>query len=251
VVLTYSSVNRLSTILAGALVAFTPLRATTIVALWSPEGLSLAADSRVVTNFPSTSVSACKITHEGSTFFALSGLVQDDSVQLDANRVARAAVREAVPIEAKINRFADAMRPDLARAVSTLEKESPADFAFLKAGHPILQAVFADVQAGAPALAIVGFQLDPSGGLHEQKAVVADGSDNLGPRIIYAGQQGKIREYLRGHRDWFTSDREALLRNLVELEIAENTGRVGAPVDIVTITGAGVHWVQKKSQCSE
>jgi hypothetical protein len=244
-------VKRQSIFLIGALVALAPLRATTIVALWSPEGLYLATDSRVVTNLASAPSTACKITHEGSTFFALSGLVQDDSVRLDANRVAREAVRHVAPMEAKINRFADGMRDDLARAVSMLEKESPADFAFLKAGHPILQAVFADIQAGAPVLAIVGFQLDPSGGLREQKAVVADGADNRGPRIIYAGQQGKIRDYLRSHRDWYNSDREGLLRNLVELEIAENTGRVGAPVDIVAITGDGARWVQKKTQCSE
>ena len=205
----------------------------------------------MVTNVPSGPSTACKITHEGSTFFALSGLVQDDSIRLDANRVARQAVRDAAPIEAKISRFADAMRDDLARAVSTLEKDSPEDFAFLKAGHPILQAVFADIQAGAPVLAVVGFQLDPNGGLREQKSVVADGTDNRGPRIIYAGQQGRIREYLRSHRDWYNSDREGLLRNLVELEIAENTGRVGAPVDMVAITGNGVRWVQKKSQCTE
>jgi hypothetical protein len=244
-------VKRLSTLLLGALVAFAPLRATTIVALWSPEGLYLAADSRVVTNLPSAPSTACKITHEGSTFFALSGLVQDDSIRLDANRVAREAVQGAAPIEAKIDRFADAMRGDLTRAVSALAKDAPEDFAFLKAGHPILQAVFADIQAGAPVLAVVGFQLEPNGGLREQKAVIADGTDKRGPRIIYAGQQAKIREYLRSHRDWYNSDREGLLRNLVELEIAENTGRVGAPVDMVAITGDGARWVQKKSQCSE
>jgi hypothetical protein len=235
----------------GALLALTPLRATTIVALWSPEGLYLASDSRVVTNNPTVQSSACKITHEGSTFFALSGLVQDDSVSLDATRVARDSVAGARDIQEKIKRFAEGMRADLARAVDTLERDSPADFAFLKAGHPILQAVFADVEAGAPVLAVVGFQLDPAGGLREQKSIVADGSDNRGPRIIYAGQQGKIREYLRSHRDWYNSNREGLLRNLIELEIAENTGRVAAPVGIVALTGAGARWVQKKSQCSE
>jgi hypothetical protein len=244
-------VKHLSISFLGALIAFAPLRATTIVALWSPEGLYLASDSRVVTNQRTAESSACKIAHEGSTFFALSGLVQDDSISLDANRVARDSVAGAGDIQEKIRRFADSMRGDLTRAVYTLQKDSPADFAFLKAGHPILQGVFAGVQAGAPVLAIVGFQLDSEGGLHEQKSIVADGSDNRGPRIIYAGQQGKIREYLRSHRDWYNTDREGLLRNLIELEIAENTGRVAAPVDMVALTGAGARWVQKKSQCSE
>lgn len=67
--------------------------ATTIVALWSPERLLLAAGRKVITNPPNDLNTACKISEDGSTFFAFSGLVQDDSAGYDVAALAHCVSR--------------------------------------------------------------------------------------------------------------------------------------------------------------
>ena len=51
--------------------------ATTLVALWSPERLLIAADSNVITNMPNVLGTACKISQDGPIYYAFSGLVED------------------------------------------------------------------------------------------------------------------------------------------------------------------------------
>jgi hypothetical protein len=118
----------------------------------------------------------------------------------------------------------------------------------LKAGHPVLQAIFADLHDGSPVMATIGFVLDETGELRQQTTVVSDGA----PRLIYAGQQGRIRDYLRSHREWFSAnDNAGLIRNLVQLEVDVNSGIVGGPVDLLALDAKGARWLQKKPECAD
>jgi 20S proteasome alpha/beta subunit len=65
--------------------------ATTIVALRSPEGLLLAADSNVITNVPNVLGTACKISEDGSISYAFSGFVADRNAGYDADGAGRNA----------------------------------------------------------------------------------------------------------------------------------------------------------------
>ena len=76
---------RLLAVLAGVSFAAS---ATTLVALWSPDRLLLAADSNVITNDPNLLGTACKISEDGSIFYAFSGLVEDSSVGYDVAALA-------------------------------------------------------------------------------------------------------------------------------------------------------------------
>jgi hypothetical protein len=96
----------------------------------------------------------------------------------------------------------------------------------------------------------VSFAVDASGSL-QPRASMIDGSDLSGPRIIYAGQQDRIRTWLRSHQDWIGGDNAALVQKLVQLEVDANTPWVGGPVDVVEITGHGTRWLQSKSACQE
>jgi hypothetical protein len=81
--------------------------------------------------------------------------------------------------------------------------------------------------------------------------MIADGDDGRGPRIIYAGQQSHIREYLASHRDWYLGDIPELVRNLVGVEIASSDGKVGGPVDVLELRPHGAaQWIQRKAECS-
>ena len=85
----------------------TSASATTLVALWTPEKLLLGADSLMVVTQGSGRASACKISHEGSTFFAMSGLVEDSAAGLNVGDAARDAARQGGPMPAKVEWFVE------------------------------------------------------------------------------------------------------------------------------------------------
>lgn len=225
--------------------------ATTLVAVWSPTQVLLGADSSVVTDLVTgtTTGSACKIGQQKQTFFAFSGLVDDRATGYRADALARQAMMQSGSMDERLSRFLELAREPLTRSVKLVRHDSPARYKFLQQGHPVLQVIFASAEQGRPALSIAGFRLTPDGVLTSFSNTIAEGDDGRGPRIVYAGQQSKIREYLHDHRDWYTGTQPDLVRNLIQLEESDSEGEVGGPVDIVRLTAAGAEWIDRKPEC--
>lgn len=223
--------------------------ATTLVALWTPDRIVLGADSMVVSNGPAA-YDACKIVHTGETWLAVSGLITDGNAGYELGPLARVALERPGPLREKMLRFAESVQPPLQRSLDGMRRDSPVEYARLTGGRPVLQAIFAVRENGRPVLATVGFVPGPDGSVSPRASLV-DGSDARGPRLIYAGQQDRIREYLKTNRNWFDTGGQDLVRNLVQLEADASTGLVGGPIDVVELGLVGTHWLQKKSNCQE
>jgi hypothetical protein len=226
-------------------------QATTLVAIWSPGELLLAADSAVTQNLGPLAVqgSTCKIGQQSGTYFAFSGLVDDQSLNYHVSALAQQAAAAGGSVEVQAQRFVAAVRDPLVKALAGLQRDEPDQFRFLQQGHPALQAIFAGTEDGQPTLVIAGFGVGPDGQLGDFVRTVARGDDGRGPRIIYAGQQSQIRTYIKAHPDWYQGDRAALVRQLVQMEIDSSDGTVGGPVDVLAIETNGAHWVQQKDSC--
>jgi hypothetical protein len=223
--------------------------ATTLVAVWTPDEIVLAADSKLMYDGATAGANTvCKIQREGETFFAFSGLVDDPASGFNAAAIARRAAQAAGGAERRVAAFEKYAVVELKKAIEGIRYDSPSDYKYLRQGHPVLQAIFALPGPTAPVLAIAGFQLDEKGEVRSFSRVVADGSDSAGARVIYAGQQGHIRSYLKSHAEWQNEPPAVLVRKLVELEIGDGTGRVGGPVDIVSV-GRASTWIVKKNGC--
>jgi hypothetical protein len=236
---------------AAVLCAAAVSHATTLVAVWSPEQLLIGADSAVITEAGGFAIqgSACKIVQDQKFYFAFSGLVDEPSIKYNAEALAHRAMVEGGTLETRINRFIELTNPQLVAALEQVKRDTPEQYAFLQQGHPALQAIFAQVQDGPATLATVGFSVGPNGTVSPSAKVIANGDDGRGPRIIYAGQQSRIREYLRDHRDWFQDDQAELIRRLIGLEIAGSDGEVGGAIDILRLKPSAAEWVQRKAQC--
>jgi len=226
-------------------------KATTLVALWSPGEVLLAADSAVIKtagdlNFQTV---GCKIGEGAGTYYALSGLIDDEASGYSATRYASEAANSGGNLETEAANFVAAAQDPLKKELNGMRRDDPTQFALLAQGHPALQAIFAGTEDGQPALVVAGFGVAPSGELNSFVRVVAKGNDGRGPRIIYAGQQSQIKAYIKGHPDWYQGDRSELVRKLVQLEIDASEGQVGGPVDVLSIDGAGAHWIQHKQSC--
>jgi len=223
--------------------------ATTLVALWSPERLLIAADSNVITNMPNVLGTACKISQDGPIYYAFSGLVEDKRAGYNVEMLAHEAAQGPGDLSIHLNHFLEAARDPLTRAVAEVKRDAPDQYAWLQQNHPVLQAIFADVESGPATLGVAGVTLAPDGSLIDFSRIVARADDGMGPRIIYAGQQTHIREYLQSHHDWASVDGTALVRNLVQTEIDASKGEVGGPIDILAIEPKEAHWIQRKDQC--
>ncbi len=226
-------------------------RATTLVALWAPGEVLLAADSAVIKtggglNFQTV---GCKIGEGARAYYALSGIVDDDGTGYSASRYASEAAGGSGTVESLAANFAKAIEDPLRRELDDLRRDDPSQYLFLAQGHPALQAIFAGMEGGQPALVVAGFGLAPDGELKGFVRVIAKGDDGRGPRIIYAGQQSKIKAYLALHRDWSQADRTQLVNKLVQMEIDASEGQVAGPIDVLSIDGAGAHWLQHKQSC--
>ncbi len=222
---------------------------TTLVALWSPGEVLLAADSAVIKTAGAVQfqAAACKIGEQAGTYYALSGLVDDAPAGYSATRYAGQAASSAANPESAAAIFVAAAETPLRRELDALRRDDPSQYAFLAEGHPALQAIFAGMEDGQPALVVAGFGLSPAGELSGFVRIVAKGDDGRGPRIIYAGQQAQIRNWLAVHRDWYAGDRGELVRKLVQMEIDASDGRVAGPVDVLSISPAGPRWLQHKA----
>ncbi|HLJ51343.1 MAG TPA: hypothetical protein VKU01_35285 [Bryobacteraceae bacterium] len=240
-----------STVRFAAVAAiFAPfLSPTTLIAIWSPGRLLIGADSAVITSMPNVVGSGCKISQDGSTFFAFSGLVEDKSVGYNVAALARQASEAPGALEQRMEQFVNLVNDPLARAVTTLKNDSPDQYAYLQQNHPALQAIFAEQEPGAPQLGVVAFAVGPDGILSHYTRMVANGDDGRGPRIIYAGKQDQIRSYLNVHHDWFLGDQAGLIRSLIQSEAETSRGEVGGPIDILSVEPNNSYWVQKKSTC--
>lgn len=223
--------------------------ATTLVAIWSPDKLLIGADSNVITNVPNVLGTACKISRDGSTFYAFSGLVEDSTAGYDIEALAHQAVQGPGDLSIHLNHFLELARDPLTKALTALQHDAPDQYAYLQQNHPVLQAIFASLEPDAPVLGVAGFSLAPDGALADFTRIVARRDDGFGERIIYAGKQDHLKEYLHEHRDWPAGDKAELVRTLIQSEIDASAGEVGGPIDIVSIEPNGAHWVQRKPEC--
>jgi len=223
--------------------------ATTLVAVWSPQQLLIGADSNVITSIPNVIGQGCKISQDGATFYAFSGLVEDKTVDYNAENLAHDAVQGPGDLSTHLRHFLELAHDPLAKALEAVRRDSPKQYEYLEQNHPALQAIFAGVESQTPVLGVAAFSLGPDGSLIYYTKIVARGDDGLGTRIIYAGQQHEIRDYLSRHHDWPSADGAALVRTLIQREIDASRGEVGGPIDIVSIGPGGARWIQKKPEC--
>jgi hypothetical protein len=227
--------------------AVVSVHGTTLVALWTPDRIVLGADSRVVTDIGSSD--ACKIGHSGDVWMAASGLVVEARTGYSLGTVARRALGDSGPLQLRVGRFVEAVQRPLEQAVAALRVDAPADYALLRSGRPVLQAIFAVRENDHPVLATVALVMNSAGEI-EPRGSYVDGSDARGPRLIYAGRQERIREYIKTHPRWIDDEAHDLVRKLVQVEIDAGSPFVGGPVDVISIDRAGARWIELKSACT-
>jgi hypothetical protein len=234
---------------------------TTIVALWTPDRIIMAADSALSDEHKMRIGSTCKIRREGDIRFATAGLFEYPMTGFSMPTIAHKAY-EHTPNPKTLLKFdmifsgEVAMALDMAKdSVSEVLARDPnlnrAEIIMIAAEDGSLKATYSqsDIsgtiktirmnQGKGRGIAFVGEKQEiPSGRPYRMEMIVA-------------GARNAIILYQIQHPEWRAMEPVEAARMFIELEIAENDQIVGRPISILVMERSGAtSWIER-GECPE
>ncbi len=232
---------------------------TSAVAHCSSTEIIIAADSKQTYRFFENGIertgtkTICKIIQIGDVFIVSAGLVQDNKVGYNSITLAMEACHNTHTLSEKVGAFEEFMKAKLPIALNRVRKENLDLFKhrFETGDRVAAEFFFAAVEKGQLKLISVDFMVAPINNdtiniISERHECPGCGSDT-----IYIGEKAAIRRFLDEKKTFASSSTVNVLRNLIELEIADKSETVGPPIDVLRIDKGGAKWIQKKSSCPE
>jgi hypothetical protein len=255
----------LITVLALAL----PTRASTLVAVWTPETLVLAADGRLTLTDSNGEVLdksgvACKLRIENGVLYGASGLYEWKATGFSLPDVLNKGLRMAMGVNRRslpLEDVASRAMSDIAIALKDAKQgvgESIAKNPNFNFGELILAGIDGD------SLKVVLSRIDIS--VSQEGSIFSSGSRVkyiLGQSVlpgpephkslmaVAIGQQDAILAYQSSHPDWIKEDPIKLTRMFIGLEIVAQPNSVGPPIALLVLSKDGsTRWLEKGA-CTE
>jgi hypothetical protein len=242
----------------AACAAASAAHATTIVAIRTPDAVTIAADSVGTARGggAETTRVTCKIFVVSGSAFAIAGLAKVPGQRIDFEREVAEILRRRKSIadaaEEAGNTIARLARAELLRLRSedaalfrrTLEEDDGSVTAVLLAtvenGQPLVRGV--DIRA----------REDSSGGVFVAPVHLAcSGECEGGEFTLVLGKRKEIDRHAGAKGKDSGMSPEDRARFYVQLEIDAGTRGVGPPVDVVRMGRHGVAWIARKPDCRD
>lgn len=232
-----------------------PAQSTTIVAIWTPTQIVIAADSlgRQGGRLGNATRSTCKIIQTPDIFYAMAGIPEDPETGFFAHDIVVEAARSPGKLIDKVNQFEKMVLPGLRRALENIKRRYPASYQEDFAGKPGIDIVFAGIENHALAMVVKRIGLEDfaeAGAVRQYEAQKVPSDFDA----VYIGQNEGIQRFEQQNPNWWQEGRRDLIksaRSLVEVEISDAPHTVGPPIDILSIDLSGHQWIEIKPQCRE
>ncbi len=230
-------------ILAWIMIAPSFLRADTVVAIWTGQQVTIAADSkRMITRNGKAgggTENVCKLRPAGDLVIATAGLVgseEEDFVAATENKNGEAVSAAKSGLERIMTlreRFSGTHMYDTGRNVSVV-------LAGVVDGKPTLSRIH--ILPVPPALRVPGSSTD-----FATSVVSYPGSDPNRAIEVIGIANAIFRSKLRAPREWESGPDAEVATRLVTVEANDKISSpfVGGPISSMAIDGKGVHWIQK------
>ena len=226
-------------------------KATTIIAVWTPNSTFIAADGKAShSSENSAHETICKINVANNVFWAAAGLTQDTSTGYSVGKLVNEAMKQSLPLEKKkIASFEISATKALTAATSLMFKNYRSVFDKNISHSAALEVTFSSYENGINYLFALSFSayFDP-----ESNAVKVYTTENTScpcgkSHIQTMGFHSIIDAELRGNPGAFDTPTEnaAALKRLIELQIVSSPKAVGPPISIVEIQKGIPHWIDK------
>jgi hypothetical protein len=228
-----------------------PVRPTTILAIWTPDRIILAADTALSSIDGTKRIgNVCKLKRESAIWFATAGLFEFSPTGFDMPSIIRKRYERrptvnldvlGVLVDSDIDIALDDARKSVDATLRANQNLNISELIIIGPNHGVEGALYSTSNIyGSTAR-------DNGGGGKEMHATFGSLLLPTGrpyrAELAVAGEKDAIVEYLMETPAWQGSDPVALARLFIELEMTRHPITVGPPIAIVSIAMDGTyHW---------
>jgi hypothetical protein len=221
----------------------TQIRATTIVAVWTPTVVTLGADSREGDQTKGYSV--CKITFSNNAFWTWSGVSKYSQNNFSFDEIISTTVDIPGSLDARISALERMLIPQLVAVTNSVRVREPN----WKEGEDIISIIFGDAEDRILHIHAVGFSplTDQAGNVSIKVRRFDCPSASCQGMAYFALGQHKIidDEISRNSSIWNQLGVQGAIRHFIEAQIAGLPNHVAPPIAIAEITQGGLRWIDK------
>ena len=225
------------------------LHGTTEIALRNRHRVVLAADSRAIYG-SSGSATECKLFEVGQVYAAVSGLAH-----YGASYRATDAIRDGFArpgtfqqhvsatasfLERRVNRLLAALAANNAPAYRYLAQPSAG-------ASDVVQLAVAQVVNRQPILGIIELRQSANG--LTLRTTVCPGNCQPDNAVFYLGYWERIKPYVAASGQPRSVASAASIDRLIRMEMQAHPREVGAPINVLELTGDGARWLQNGGNC--
>jgi hypothetical protein len=242
--------------LAGALLGMVAgsADATTLVAVWSPGGTVIGADSLIHTLDDDKRWSKCKIRRATPVVWAATGITGNPDFHFSLDRIVGEAMSGPGSLDAKIAAFEAALTAPLSEVVHAIRVDNPAWYARYAKGLAVTRLIFSAWEGGVNRFWMREF-VATSARIGDEIDMSVRKTDCPGPachdfRVFMLGNYDYASRIAKEAGFWEKNGVAEGVRQSIQAEIAANPEHVGPPIAIAEVTDDGVRWIER-GECGE
>ena len=221
---------------------------TAIAIVARSDQIAAAADSKVLLGPDRISSSDCKIKQCEDAFFAIAGHRRAELTDFDAIYIATEACRTTYNIVDRMSKFDTLIEAALSNMLRATWRKDRSYFESSLQDKTVLQVAFFGFERGSPYLIARSYKCRMSSG---QIVVSIDrqGCRSQCDMLTVLGESRAIEQYISETPSYKKKSPIELVKEFVELEIADKPDVVGPPIDALQISKTGAVWKQRKPDC--
>jgi len=225
---------------------------TSALALRSRYRIVLAADSRVLYS-PSRSATECKLFEIRDVYATVSGLAHYGTTYRATDAI-RDGFGRSGSFEDHVSATAYFLQQRIERLLGNLRRSNPSAYRSLwlrsSQSADFVQLAVAQSVTGRPMLGIVELRRASGESSFTTRTTICPGNCARNDAIFYLGYWERIRPYVADFGQPRTVASAASIDRLIRMEIGAHPAEVGAPINILELSGSGARWLQNSGNCS-
>jgi hypothetical protein len=224
------------------------LRATSIVAVRTPDAIFMGSDSKMIKGDGSEAGNGCKILSSNEFFVGIARIWGSPAQGFTVASFAAEALNSNSDLPSRVTHFERLLLHPLERLLMALRTTDPSRFQRELEGQSAVDALFVGFEAGYPALLLRSFIVH-NGASQSITARIRreDCSRYCSEALAYValGQHKAIDKALAENPDLWKIGVAESIRKLINLEISAAPTFVGLPISILTIDKSGPRWIEQ------
>ena len=225
---------------------------TAAIALRSRYRIVLAADSRAVYS-AHQSTTECKLFEIRDVYATVSGLAHYGS-RYRATDAIREGFAQPGSFQDHLAATAESLQRRIEKLLDSLQQNNPGAYRSLlqRSSQPsdFVQLAVAQAVHGRPLLGLIEVRRVSAGPGLTLQTTICPGNCARNAGIFYLGYWERIKPYVADSGQPRAIASAAAIDRLIRMEMDAHPAEVGAPINILELSGSGARWLQNGGNCS-